>query len=58
MRVCVLRGEIGIGAGDASEGQKESCDPTENSLRVRNTTANTKVGRVQGGSDGVREMRG
>lgn len=56
-----LRGEIGIGAGDASEGQRElnQCFVTPpKTQRVRKTTANTEVGSVQGGSDSVREMRG
>lgn len=52
-----LRGEIGIGAGDASEGQRRLVTPPKNPPRVRNTTASAKVGSVQGGSDGAREMR-
>lgn len=59
-RVC-LRGEIGIGAGDASEGQRELTKvlwPHWKLKRVRKTTPHTEVGSVQGGSVSVREMRG
>lgn len=50
-----LRGEIGIGAGDAKR-RAEGVFMTlsKNPLRVRST----KVGSVQGGSDGARETRG